>query len=156
MKKLLLLSLIGITLVGCGEKEGEKKISNEMLVGEWSCDYSDLRAQWEKGQFLDYVKEKGEIVKVKYYMKDNTLMATYNDDEEHSRPFSIEEIQKESGKEEISSNLKIKTILELNYISNDEYNFNEIREVTYVNGTDEQNEDNNEKRKHELICKRTK
>lgn len=152
MKKFLLLSLIGIALVGCGEK----KITNEMLVGEWSCNYNDLNASWEKGKFLDYVKEKTESFKVKYYMKDNSLMVTYDDDNEHSEPFNLEEIQNESGKEKISSNLKTKTILELNYISNDEYNFNEIREVTYINGTEEQNEDYNVKHKNEVVCKRIK
>ena len=150
MKKFLLLSLIGITLVACGKK----KITNEMLVGEWSCHYNDLRAPWKDGQFLDYINEQNGSVKVHYYMQDNTLMMSYNDNSDHASPFNLDELLAMNGIEEIVSNLKTKNIVELNYISNDEFNFNEIQEVTYLYGTNAQEENYNVKLKSELSCKR--
>lgn len=152
MKKILLLSFIGVALVGCGQKE----ITNEFLVGEWSCNYSEYKAPWKDGKFSDYIKGTVEEGKVKYYMNGNTLMVTYDNDNGNTRPFDLDEIRKVNGKEETNYRMKTKTLVEMNYISQDEFVFNEITEVTTTDGSNEENENYNNKHKNEMACKRIK
>ncbi|MWN91336.1 hypothetical protein GQ597_11575, partial [Gilliamella sp. Pra-s65] len=53
MKRILLISLVSLVLFGCKEK----KVTEEMLVGDWRCDFAQQIAKWKDGAFQDY----GEI-----------------------------------------------------------------------------------------------
>lgn len=152
MKKLLLVSFIGIVLVGCGEKQ----ITSEMLIGEWSCTSSNFNADWKEGKFQTYGVPKIEQVKFKYYMSDNILMVTSEMDGGHPRQFDLDEIRKLNNKEEIADYYKSKENVELNYISNDEYNFKHIKEVTLLNASEEDQNRDNYKKEQDLSCKRIK
>lgn len=152
MKKLLLVSLIGITLAGCSEK----KVTNEMLVGEWSCTISNFNAKWEDGKFQKYGSPKIEQLKLKYYISDNKLMVTSEKPWGGVHHFDLEEISKVNNKEETTDHYKAKTTIKLNYISNDEFNFKEFKEVTLLNATEEDQNSANYKRENDMSCKRIK
>lgn len=54
MKRILSVALVCLALLGCGEK----KITEEMLVGEWECTISNQEAKWENGVFQDFTPPK--------------------------------------------------------------------------------------------------
>lgn len=148
MKRCLLISLIGITLIGCEE---EKKITQEMLIGEWGCDISVYEVGWKDGHFQDDEAPKVSHQKVKYFMNNNKLMATF--DGIQTRPFNLAEIQR-ANKEETTEQFKLKTTIELNYVSNDEYDFKEIKELYLLNSTEVEQNKTNHKKQTNLLCKR--
>ncbi|WP_294609927.1 hypothetical protein [uncultured Gilliamella sp.] len=154
MKKFLLISFIGIALVGCAEEEKEKKVTNEMLVGEWKCDSSEFQAGWKDGHFQDYSAPKVIHQKVKYFMNNDAFMVIF--DENRPLPFDLEKILKANNQELKNDKVKIKTTTEFNYVNDDEYNFKQIRELSLVNATEKEQIDNNHKQEINLACTRVK
>lgn len=50
MKRVILLGLIGFVLTGCEEK----KVTEDMLIGEWECDIDYQIAKMRNGIDQDY------------------------------------------------------------------------------------------------------
>lgn len=69
MRKLLLLSIIGLLLIGCDER----KITNDYFVGEWLCNDKSYHANMENGKFTDYIKGYDRIAKMTFKMENNEL-----------------------------------------------------------------------------------
>ena len=67
MKRIVLLGLVCFALFGCGEK----KVTEEMLVGDWECTRTRQKADWENGLFQDYSTpvNQGKVPMV--YTKEN-------------------------------------------------------------------------------------
>ena len=56
MKRVVLLGLACFALFGCGEK----KVTEEMLLGDWECTQNDQKAKWkmEKWNFSGFRRDQ--------------------------------------------------------------------------------------------------
>lgn len=70
MKKIILISLVSLALFGCGEK----KVTVDMLIGDWECKQVEQNAKWKNGVFQDYEPpvEHGTFL-AKYLKEDDNL-----------------------------------------------------------------------------------
>lgn len=67
MKKILLVGLIGVALFGCGKK----KVTEEMLIGNWECSTTQQIAKWKKWAFEDYSTSIDRGKSVVTFLKEN-------------------------------------------------------------------------------------
>lgn len=72
MKRIALISLVSLALFGCGEK----KINEEMLVGDWECNITQQLAKWKNGAFQEYGEVKSEKTLVTYKIYDGVIIRT--------------------------------------------------------------------------------
>ncbi|ORF45452.1 hypothetical protein [Gilliamella apicola] len=76
MKRIALLGVVCFALFGCGEK----KVTEEMLVGDWECRQNKQKAKWKNGTFQDFGEVKSEKVLITYKNYDGMLMKGRGDD----------------------------------------------------------------------------
>lgn len=53
---------------------GDKKVTEEMLLGGWECSQNDQKAKWENGTFQDFGEVKSEKALIIYKTHDGLLM----------------------------------------------------------------------------------
>ncbi|OTP86955.1 hypothetical protein B5S42_11815 [Gilliamella apicola] len=115
MKKIILVGLIGVVLSGCGEK----KVTKEMLVGDWKCTRTEQEADWKNGLFQDYSTPVNQGKWLIVYTKENDdlFLRLSISDRKRKLDFNAlnEEFSHTSDDEKITSNNK------LEYISDDEF-----------------------------------
>ena len=144
MKKLILISLVSIALFGCGEK----KVTEEMLIGDWRCNFKEQVAKWKNGLFQDYAPPIDHETSLVTYLKvDNDLFV--------KTPNSFRKIKqyvnKMDGSFEYSiGDMKTVGFNKLEYISDDE--FKSISEIIITQNKSE----DNEKTKNIMHCTRIK
>lgn len=147
MKKLILISLVSIALFGCEEK----KVTEEMLVGDWDCDFAQQVAKWKDGAFQEYGEIERDKGQIKYFMKDNVLY--FNFGNPTSYPFKLNSYYDQSEIINQLDNHKVKSKKSITYISPDKYKVIDVTEDIYTNDSDSSE---NNKTKFEYICERVK
>lgn len=143
MKKLLLSSLIGFVLVGCGEN----KVTEEMLIGDWECTLIGQEAKWKDGKFEDYSPIKTDNGKIKYFMKNNTLYFNFGTNE--SYPYNLHSYYSNEEKVQSNNGITYKVQKTINYVSQNKFQTSELTEINFDN-----NEMRNKKIKVEVTCDR--
>ncbi|OCL23981.1 hypothetical protein A9G07_03840 [Gilliamella sp. wkB72] len=147
MKKLILMSLVSIALFGCEEK----KVTEEMLIGDWECDFAQQVAKWKDGAFQEYGEIERDKGPIKYFMKDNVLY--FNFGLPTSYPFKLNSYYDQSEIINQLDNHKIKSKKSITYISPDKYKVIDVMEDIYTNDSDSSE---NNKTKTEYVCERVK
>lgn len=146
MKRIVLISLVSLALFGCEEK----KVTEEMLIGDWECDFTQQVAKWKDGAFQEYGEIERDKGLEKYFMKDNTLY--FSDGASLSYPFNLSSYNQA---EKITSldDHKIKWQDSIKYISPDKFKTVHLMEYIYTNDSDNSK---NIKTKSEFVCERVK
>lgn len=147
MKKLLMISLSCLVLCSCGEK----KVTEEMLLGDWECRLTGQEAEWKNGIFQDYSAPKSEKGLIKYFMKDNVLFSNFG--LKTSYPFNLASFYNKSDDIQSIDGSNIKTQKSIEYFSQDRFKATIITEITYDDHT---KDDNNIKTKVVTDCERIK
>ena len=150
MKRIALISLVSLALFGCGEK----KINEEMLVGDWECNITQQLAKWKNGAFQEYGEVKSEKTLVTYKIYDGVIIRTLpielfkNDWESYSVYQSIYNIKG------INITDKNVSIIErkIDFISENEYRITGVLSVINGNDTESVQEKDNFKNKFEEHC----
>ncbi|MCX8639882.1 hypothetical protein J3U37_07175 [Gilliamella sp. B3172] len=150
MKRIALISLVSLALFGCGEK----KINEEMLVGDWECNITQQLAKWKNGAFQEYGEVKSEKTLVTYKIYDGVIIRTLpielfkNDWESYSVYQSIYNIKG------INITDKNVSIIErkIDFISENEYRITGVLSVINGNDTESVQEKDNFKNKLEEHC----
>lgn len=132
MKRVILLGLIGFFLTGCEEK----KVTEDMLVGEWECDIDYQIAKMRNGVAQDYAPQVGQAVLfVKYLKKDDHLFVEYTDSDGEI----IQDFKELNGPFNYSiGDRKIDGFRKLEYISDNEFKL--IHESSRTQNKSEDNE----------------
>ena len=151
MKRIALLGLACLALFGCGDESSGKKVTEEMLVGDWECDFAQQIAKWKDGAFQDYGEIKRDKGSIKYFMKDNILY--YNFGNPTSYPFNLASYYDQSEIIKPLDNHNIKQQKSITYISPDKYKIVDVMEDIYTNNSDNAE---NIKTKTEIVCERIK
>ena len=71
MKRIALLGLACFALFGCGDESSGKKVTEEMLVGDWECTKTTQKADWKNGLFQDYSTPVNQGKSLIVYTKEN-------------------------------------------------------------------------------------
>lgn len=148
MKKIFLIGLIGLFLVGCN-----KTVTNEMLIGNWECNYIDYESTWDKNKLGEFKKiGKGTRVLLSFKYEDNTLYAKNPNTGEWEKGNLVKEYNSKTSQQE--NDLAIyKTTSSIKKVSDDEfimtYEFETIAKL-------EKHNLYNSKLKNEAICTRIK
>ncbi|MWN06514.1 hypothetical protein [Gilliamella sp. Pas-s95] len=142
MKKILLVGLIGVALLGCGKK----KVTEEMLIGNWECSSIEQRAKWKNGMFQDYSTSIDHGKSVVTYLKEN-------DDFFVKWPGSNEMVKEDFKKLNRSYNstlngMRLSGFNRFEYISDNEFKM--ISELAIT----QDKKENNEKSKISMHCTR--
>ncbi|KES15231.1 hypothetical protein GASC598P17_004220 [Gilliamella apis SCGC AB-598-P17] len=118
MKRIALLGLTCFTLFGCGEK----KVTEDMLLGEWNCTVSTQKADSKKGKLQDF--SDPEVGKYKYIFtqKDGKLFWSSSLFKEYLMPFNLEDIYKKT--EYVVDDMQISHKIE--YLSKDSFSITDI------------------------------
>ena len=146
MKRIILAGLIGMVLTGCGDESSEKKVTEEMLLGEWNCTDSKQEAESKNGKLQDF--SDPEIGENKYIFtkKDGQLFISLSLYKEDLMPFNLEDFYKrpEYTIDDRQMSHKIK------YLSKDSFSLSAI----YT--TIDKNNKPISKIKDEVVCERIK
>lgn len=145
MKRFILISLVSLALFGCGEK----KVTEEMLVGDWGCTFDRYKAKWENGLFQDFEfspKKSTNKTLVRFYIKDNQFWIESN---KKVNPFNLSNFSGKSSIAKSAFGITTKNNNSIEYISSDKFKMKIIYE-----SRNEVNEANNNKEKTEIICER--
>lgn len=127
----------------------EKRVTEEMLLGDWECDIKVRKANWENGSFDEYGKIESDKGKIKNFMKDDVLY--FNFGNPTSYPFQLESYYNNSEQLQNNDYQKVKQSKSIEYLTFDKYKMIVEAEVLF-------NEDsnNNIKTHTELVCERIK
>lgn len=150
MKNLLLISLIGLTLFGCGEK----KVTEEMLLGDWDCTQTEQKAKWKNGTFQDFEEVKSEKILVTYKNYDGLLMKGRGDDLTKGKWYSVSSIVaiQEVKNLNILELVRYYTSSKFEYISDKEYKYTQILEFVFNDRSEEEQVNDNSRQKLEESC----
>lgn len=132
MKRIILISLVSFALFGCDEK----KVTEEMLLGDWQCDFTHQVAKWKDGAFQDYAPQVDHDASLVTYLKeDDNLFIKFPDSD-----MKIKQDFKTLSEGFESSIYGIKTVSsnKLEYISYNEFKLNS--EATMTQNKSEDNE----------------
>lgn len=146
MKRILSVVLVCLALLGCGEK----KITEEMLVGEWECTISNQEAKWENGVFQDFAPPQIDKKLVTYKMYDGMLMKGTGDDINVGDWHTVF-ISKEKNISIVNS-IQYYSSVKWEYISDKQYKVIVNYEVTYSSDLPEWSEGINSRSKSENNC----
>lgn len=141
MKRIILISLVSLALFGCEEK----KVTEEMLIGDWECNTTQQIAIWDNGVFKDDDKlalDNGRM-SIKFIKKDGKLFGV--NDKSEAVPFNLETLYNKPEYSGYSGEVKVKGKTTIEYISIDKFKLSFINEATNV-----------KKLKLELVCERVK
>ena len=90
MKRIALLGLVCFTLFGCGEK----KVTEEMLLGEWNCTVSTQEAESKNGKLQDFSDPEIGEYKYIFIKKDGQLFWNLSSSKDNLMPFNLEDLYK--------------------------------------------------------------
>lgn len=142
MKKVLLVGLVGLVgLVLSGF--GEKKVTEEMLIGNWACNTTSQIAEWENGVFKDYEELSNYRNSFKFIKKDGKFFGVNDKSEE--LPIDLEALYNKPEYSGYSGKMKVKGKTTIEYISIDKFKMSSINEAINV-----------QKLKTESVCERVK
>ena len=150
MKRIILAGLIGMVLTGCGEK----KVTEEMLLGDWECIQTEQEAKWKNGIFQDFEEVKSEKTLVTYKNYDGLLMRGSGDDINKGDWYSVSSdvaIQETKDLDIIELD-KYYTYIKFEYISDKEYRQTLFVENIYNPRPGEEKIKNNLRQKVEENC----
>lgn len=117
MRNILLIVFVCFALFGCGEK----KLTEEMLIGDWDCTMTEQTFKWEDGRFQNVYEPETEVIKINFFIENNILM-TKEKEKSKAVPFDIKEIYDNPVVEKVTEKgLKFKFIRKVQYISNDKF-----------------------------------
>lgn len=117
MRNILLIVFVCFALFGCGEK----KLTEEMLIGDWDCTMTEQTFKWEDGRFQNVYEPETEVIKINFFIENNILM-TKEKEKSEAVPFDIKEIYDNPVVEKVTEKgLKFKFIRKVQYISNDKF-----------------------------------
>lgn len=131
MKNLLFIGLIGFTLIGCGEK----KVTEEMLIGDWRCDFKEQVAKWKNGVFQDYAPPVDHEASLVTYLKEDDNLFVKLPDSNNKIKQDFKKLN-ESYENSIGDT-KISGFNKLEYISDNEFKW--IYENTIIHDNSEDN-----------------
>ena len=142
MKRIALLGLTCFALFGCGEK----KVTEEMLLGEWNCTVSTQKADSKKGKLQDFGDPEVGEYKYIFTKKDGKLFWSSSLFKEYLMPFNLEDIYKKT--EYVVDDMQISHKIE--YLSKDSYS------ITNIYITIDKNNKPISKSKDKFVCERIK
>lgn len=117
MRNILLIVFVCFALFGCGEK----KLTEEMLIGDWDCTMTEQTFKWEDGRFQNVYEPETEVIKINFFLENNILM-TKEKEKSEAVPFDIKEIYDNPVVEKVTEKgIKFKFIRKVQYISNDKF-----------------------------------
>lgn len=117
MRNILLIVFVCFALFGCGEK----KLTEEMLIGDWDCTMTEQTFKWQDGRFQNVYEPETEVIKINFFVENNILM-TKEKEKSEAVPFDIKEIYDNPVVEKVTEKgLKFKFIRKVQYISNDKF-----------------------------------
>lgn len=117
MRNILLIVFVCFALFGCGEK----KLTEEMLIGDWDCTMTEETFKWQDGRFQNVYEPETEVIKINFFVENNILM-TKEKEKSEAVPFDIKEIYDNPVVEKVTEKgLKFKFIRKVQYISNDKF-----------------------------------
>lgn len=150
MKRIALLGLVCFALFGCGEK----KVTEEMLVGNWDCTQTEQKAKWKNGTFQDFEEVKIEKILVTYKNYDGLLMKGRGDDLTKGKWYSVSSIVaiQEVKNLNILELVRYYTSSKFEYISDKEYKYTQILEFVFNDRSEEEQVNDNSRQKLEESC----
>ncbi|AHN26230.1 hypothetical protein GAPWK_1657 [Gilliamella apicola] len=150
MKRIVLLGLACFVLFGCGEK----KITEEMLVGDWECRQNEQKAKWKNGTFQDFGEVKSEKVLITYKNYDGMLMKGRGDDIAKGNWSSVSSIVAMQDVKNLSISELFRHYIssKFEYISDKEYKYTQVIEIVYKGGSEEAQVEGNLRQKLEENC----
>lgn len=117
MRNILLICFICFTLFGCSDK----KVTDEMLIGDWECTIIDQTFKLKDGYFQKDLKPETQVKKIKFFIENNTLMTKEIGDSK-AVPFDIKKIYETSSFEKTTERgLKFNFTQKVQYISKDKF-----------------------------------
>lgn len=117
MRNILLIVFVCFALFGCGEK----KLTEEMLIGDWDCTMTEQTFKWQDGRFQNVYEPETEVIKINFFIENNILM-TKEKEKSEAVPFDIKEIYDNPVVEKVTEKgIKFKFIRKVQYISNDKF-----------------------------------
>lgn len=117
MRNILLIVFVCFALFGCGEK----RLTEEMLIGDWDCTMTEQTFKWQDGRFQNVYEPETEVIKINFFIENNILM-TKEKEKSEAVPFDIKEIYDNPVVEKVTEKgLKFKFIRKVQYISNDKF-----------------------------------
>lgn len=144
MKRILLISLVSLVLFGCEEK----KVTEEMLIGDWRCDFAQQIAKWKNGVFQDYAPPVDhEASLVTYLKEDNDLFVKLPDSD---RKIKQDFKKLNESYEDSLGDRRIVGFTKLEYISDNEF------KLTSESTRTQDKQEDNEKIKTLMHCTRIK
>lgn len=159
MKKIILICLVSLALYGCGEK----KNTEEMLVGNWKCDLTQQVANWKNGTFQDYGEPESKKLTVVYKIYDGVIIKSrLNNTPRQSAVIELWESEPtyraihNLKKIVVDNNFVTSIESKLDYISENEYKLTEVITKIYGDFTELEQERSNNKVKFEEHCTKIK
>ncbi|OCG08817.1 hypothetical protein A9G13_01785 [Gilliamella sp. wkB178] len=132
MKKILLVSIIGLVLFGCDKKQ----VTEDMLIGDWKCMYkmdtwkngvhSDKIDTWVYNRFIDDSIRQADNINMKFFKKNGQL---YRNIGGESKAFNLAIYYDQPEETESYTIAHTKTIRAIDYLSDDKFKINLIREI---------------------------
>lgn len=152
MKRIILVGLVGITLLGCGEK----KVTEAMLEGEWECTRTEQYVKWKNGAFQDVGEVSTGKFLVTYKFVDGLLMKK-GENNIRSRSNWWHSVSATVALQNlmslrITNNEKIYSSSKYEYISDKEYKQSDIIDYIFPNKSEEEQERDNSRHKFEENC----
>lgn len=150
MKRIVLLGLACFVLFGCGEK----KVTEEMLVGNWECTKNEQTAEWKNGTFQDFGEVISEKVLITYKKYDGMLMKGSGDDISKGNWITVSSTvaMQDVKNLGISESFRHYTSSKFEYISDKEYKYTKFIEIVFKGYSEEEQVDRNSRKKHEENC----
>lgn len=150
MKKIILVGLIGLISSGCGEK----KVTEEMLAGDWECTKTEQTARWENGTFQDFGKVISEKVLITYKNYDGVLMKGSGDDIAKGIWGSVSSTVAMQDEKILSISESFRQYIsnKFEYISDKEYKYTQFIENVFKGYSEEVQVEHNLRQKHEENC----
>ena len=146
MKRIILAGLIGMVLTGCGDESSGKKVSEEMLLGEWNCTVSTQEAESKNGKLQDFSDPEIGEYKYIFIKKDGQLFGNLSSSKDNLMPFNLEDFYK---RPEYTVGDKQRS-QKIEYLSNDSFI------ITAIYTTIDKNNKPINKIKDKLVCERIK
>ena len=132
----------------------EKRVTKEMLLGDWKCTLTKQEAKWKNGTFQDYGNVTREKVLITYKNYDGLLMKGSGDDINKGDWNSVSSyVAIQDGRTlKISETARLSISSKFEYISDKEYKFTQITEFVFHNLPEEEQVNDNSRQKLEESC----
>lgn len=150
MKRIVLLGLACFVLFGCGEK----KVTEEMLVGNWECTKNERTARWKNGTFQDFGEVISEKVLITYKNYDGMLMKGSGDDIAKGNWITVSSTVAMQDVKNLSISELFRHYIssKFEYISDKEYKYTQVIEIVFKGYSEEEQVGRNLRQKLEENC----